>query len=84
MDRFESFAESLTAPASGGAPAVPSAAGNMAQVSRALWVGGAGDLDLVLADGAQMSLAGVPARPLLLLRGRAPRPGTSTTGVVAL
>lgn len=84
MDRFEGFAGSLTAPATGGAPAVPAAAGDMAQVARALWIGGAGDLDLVLADGDRVTLAGVPAGTLLPLRARALRPGTTATGVVAL
>ena len=84
MDRFETFAAGLTAPATDGAPALPSAAEDFAQVSRALWIGGAGDLDLVLADGARVVLAGVPGGILLPVRARALRGGTTATGVVAL
>ena len=84
MDRFETFTGGLTAPATDGAAAAPSATGDLAQVSRALWIGGAGGLDLVLADGARVVLAGVPGGTMLPVRARALRDGTTATGVVAL
>lgn len=83
MDRFDNHARSLTGPATGGADAAPGA-GDLPQVSRALWVGGAGALALTLADGAQVVLREVPAGTLVPVRARAVRAGTTATGIVAL
>ena len=83
MDRFDSYSDSLVSPATNGAAVVPGT--DLPQVSRALWVGGAGALNLVLAEGGQVTLQGVPSGTLLPLRVRAVRTAdTSATGIVAL
>ena len=84
MDRFDSHSPSLTAPATDGASVIPGPA-PLPQVSRALWVGGGGALTVELAEGATVTLAGVPGGTLLALRVRAvPSTGTSATDIVAL
>jgi len=59
--------------------------GDMAFVSRALYVGGAGDLIAVRADGVEVPFVGVPAGTLLPIRAkRVKATGTTATSIVAL
>ena len=62
------YPSSLDAPAASGAAITPSDSVDLANVSRALWVGGAGDLKLTLASGSVITLAGIVAGTLLPVR----------------
>ena len=85
MDRYEDFARSLIAPAEDGAAVVPSDGADLAQVTRAIYVGQGGTLAVQLASGAQVALNGVPGGTLLPLRVRRVRStGTTASGIVAL
>ena len=55
------------------------------KTSRAFWIGGTGDLALVMDDGSEITLVGIPAGALLALQaGTVKNTGTSATNVVAL
>ena len=85
MDRYEDFARSLIAPAEDGAAVTPADGADLAQVTRAIYVGQGGSVSVQLASGAQVALAGVPAGTLLPLRARRVRAtGTTASGIVAL
>lgn len=84
MDRFITQSISLTSPASDGVAVVPGPA-PLAQVSRALWIGGGGDLTVEMADGGVVTLAGVQGGTLVPIRVRTVQSaGTSASGIVAL
>ena len=54
-------------------------------VTRALWVGGAGDLSLVFADGGSaVTIAGVPAGTLVPVQVTKVMDATTATSIVAL
>ena len=85
MDRYEDHASSLVSPATGGGAVTPSNTADLAQTSRALYVGQGGDLSLVLASGSSVTLQAVPTGALLPLRTRPVlATGTTASGVVAL
>lgn len=85
-DVFESHARGLSGPASNGAAITPHATNALAFVTRAIWVGAAGDITLRLADAsADITLIGVPAGTLLPLRASHVRAtGTSAASLVGL
>ena len=85
MDAFERHTESLDSPAAQGAAVTPDPSADLPAVTRGLWVGQGGTLDVVLARGARIVLEGVPDGTLLPLRVRAVRTaGTTAGGIVAL
>ena len=84
-DSFRRHSRSLTAPPEHGAAVVPDDARDLAAVTRALYVGGAGDLAVVMADGTRLVFGAVPAGTLLPVRvARVLATGTSATRVVGL
>lgn len=84
-DLFASTTPSLTSPAIDGQPVVPSNTALLAQVSRAIYVGTAGDISAELASGTQVTFIAVPAGMILPLRLRKIRAtGTSAQNIVAL
>src|SRR5690606_20378932 len=58
-DRFQSHAPGLEAPASHGFAITPSDSDALSEVARALYVGGAGAVAVVLASGASVTLSGI-------------------------
>ena len=85
MDRYENHSNSLVSPATGGANVAPSDAADLAQVTRALYVGRGGDLSLRLASGSEVVLTGVVGGTLLPVRAERVRAtGTTAAGIVAL
>lgn len=85
MDRYEDHTSSLVSPATAGVAVLPSDTADLAQTSRALYVGQGGDLSLVLASGSAVTLLAVPSGALLPLRARRVHAtGTTAAGVVAL
>jgi hypothetical protein len=63
----------------------PSDTVDLTNVTRALWVGGAGNINLIFADGTTQLISGVPAGTLLPFRvSRVKSTTTTATLIVAL
>ena len=85
-DEFETLSPGLSSPASKAVSITPDDATDLTITTRALLVGGAGDVSVILAgDSAPVTLAGLLAGtvyPLRITRVRAT--GTTATNLVAL
>ncbi len=58
---------------------------NFSKVSRGLWIGGVGDVTIVMAGGGTLAFVAVPAGTELRVRAiRVNSTGTSATNMVAL
>ncbi len=85
MDKFSNFPTTPISPARSGAQVTPSDATALTQVSRALYVGQGGDLDVTLADGDTVIFEAVPGGSLLPIRAEFVRAsGTTASGIIAL
>ncbi len=84
IDMFKTHARSLTSPPEDAASITPGDAGSeLSHVTRALYVGVAGDLALLMQGGATVVLRGVPSGSFLPLRVRPVlASGTSADGIV--
>lgn len=72
-------------PATHAEAVTPSDANDLVRVSRALYVGGAGDVAIVTRDGSGVILSAVPAGTVLPVRvTRVKSTGTTATLLVAL
>lgn len=69
-----------------GVAVTPSDTVNLGQIARALWIGGAGTVTVVMSgDGAAVLLSGIPAGTLLPIRAqRVNATGTTATLITAL
>ena len=84
-DSFRRHSRSLTAPPEHGAAVTPDDGRDLAVTTRALYVGGAGDLAVRMADGTLLTFGAVPAGTLVPVRVvRVLATGTSATRVVGL
>lgn len=85
-DLYARHQPGLDSPAFRAAAVTPSDSADLAIASRALYVGGNGDISLILVgDTNPVTLAGVPAGSVLPLRVRRIRQtGTTATAIVAL
>jgi nitrogen fixation protein len=82
-DTFRKHTRSLTSPPEHGAAVVPGT--DLAHVTRALYVGGGGNLAVRLQDGTELTLANMPAGTLLPIRvTRILATGTTATEIVGL
>lgn len=79
-DRFSSHSTSLVSPATHGFTVTPDDGTELAEITRALYVGSAGTLALLLASGAEVTLAGLPAGTMLPLRVRQVKATGTTAG----
>ena len=85
MDVFKDHANSLTAPARRAVSVAPSDAEPLVQVTRAIYVGTAGDLAVEMADGDNVVFVGLSGGTLLPVRAaRILATGTSAGAVLAL
>ncbi len=85
IDMFKTHARSLTSPPEDAVAITPSDAANAptSHVTRALYVGVAGDLALLMQGGATVVLRGVPSGSFLPLRVRQVlASGTTSDGIV--
>ena len=84
IDMFKTHARSLTSPPEDAADITPGDAGTeLSHVTRALYVGVAGDIALLMQGGATVVLRGVPSGSFLPLRVRQVlASGTSADGIV--
>lgn len=85
IDTFRNHGRSLTSPPGEAVAIVPDDGGDLACVTRAVYVGGGGDLRVRMQGGAEVTLAAVPAGAMLPLRvARVLATGTTATGLVGL
>lgn len=84
-DTFKTFARSLTSPPENGAEIAPSDLETLPQVTRALYVGGGGDVALRLMGGAEVTFRGLQAGVLIPIRvDMVKAAGTTATGLIGL
>lgn len=77
--------ETLSSPCDNGAVVTPNNDTDLTYVTRALWVGGAGTVNVVLAGGQTVLFSGIQAGTLLPLRvSRVKSSSTSATNIVAI
>ena len=84
-DDFSSMKPGLDPPYVAGVAVVPHDTTLLAKVTRGLWVGGAGNISVLMFDGNAVTIIGVPAGTLLPLRvQRVNATATTATNMVAL
>ena len=82
-DTFRSHGRSLTSPPEEAVAIVPDDGAELACVTRAVYVGGGGDLRVRMLGGAEVTLAAVPGGAMLPLRvTRVLAAGTTATDLV--
>jgi hypothetical protein len=85
IDEFRKYSRSLVSPAENAAKIVPNDATDISNVSRALYVGGAGDLHVMMLGGGTAAFANIPAGTLIPLRvTRVLATGTTATAILGL
>lgn len=84
-DLFSDNIPSLTSPAIDGTMVAPSDTTPLSHVTRAIYVGGGGDVQAELVSGSQISFAAVPGGVMLPMRvTKILATGTTASGIVAL
>ncbi|WP_341232756.1 hypothetical protein [uncultured Sulfitobacter sp.] len=84
-DNFHDYSAGLTGPICGGFPITPDDAADIAQVTRAVMVSGAGDLSVVLKSGDAVTLPNLMAGVVYPFRiARVLNSGTTASGVMGL
>jgi hypothetical protein len=84
-DRFASHATSLDAPADTAFAITPNDAADLAETTRAIYVGTSGNLALTMATGGEVTFPAVPGGTVLPVRARRIKAaGTTATGLVGL
>lgn len=84
-DKFQIHRSMLTSPASEGFNITPSDDDDLAFVSRMIYIGGAGNVSVVLSSGSEITLNGVISGTVLPLRvKKVNATGTTATNLVAL
>lgn len=84
-DTFETHAPSLTAPASTAFAVTPADGSDLADVTRAIFVGGSGTLSVIMLSGQQVTFQGLVAGTMLPIRVRRIRAtGTTATAILGL
>lgn len=87
IDSFASHAAGLTAPAKSAVAVTPSDSTDMTMTSRALYIGGAGNVAVLMDDGSgtPVVFSSVPAGTILPIRAaRVRSTGTTATNIVAI
>jgi hypothetical protein len=85
MDRFEQFTGALDAPAAQAVVITKSDSVDLAEVTRAIYVGGAGDLSVVMVSGQVATFTALPAGFILPVRARRVNAtGSTATSLVGL
>jgi len=84
-DRFQYASPSLSGPASHGFSVAPHDSNLLAETTRALYVGGAGTIAVVLASGASLTFASVSPGTVLPVRAtKIMATGTTATDILGL
>ncbi len=83
-DQFEGYSPTLISPASSAAAVTPGASA-LANTARALYVGGAGDLEVTMLGGQTVIFSSVPAGSIIAVRAtHVLNANTTASGIVAL
>ncbi|WP_375229896.1 spike base protein, RCAP_Rcc01079 family [Roseobacter sp. S98] len=84
-DQFENIKPSLESPCEGLEAVTPSDSEDLAQVTRALYVGGGGDLAVRAKDGSQATFVSLKAGQMIPVRvSRVFSTGTTATGIIGM
>ena len=84
-DTFSAQRAGLSSPAEDGEPVTPNDGAELANASRYLWVGGAGNVHLTTIMGTEVTLEGIWGGTLIPIRARKVfATGTTATLIVAL
>lgn len=84
-DRFERFSSGLDSPAFDAAAVTPNDSVDLTVAARALYIGGAGNVELTTTGGTTLVFTGVPAGSILPVRTvRVLAGDTTATSIVAL
>lgn len=84
-DPFPSQTPSLLGPIENGFSVTPNDGADLAQTTRAIWVGGAGNIKITTRGGDAITLVGVPAGTMLPIRAsRIWSTGTTATSIHGL
>lgn len=84
-DRFDKHASSLESPATGAFAITPDDNTDLAETTRAIYVGTTGDLDLRMLDGQDVVFTDIPAGMLLPVRAtRVKASGTTANDIIGL
>lgn len=85
-DAFAQHGTGLNSPARRGVEITPDDGNDLAEVSRGLWIGGAGNLEVLLqGDSAAVTISNIAAGTLLpICAKRIYATGTTATSIVAL
>lgn len=84
-DQQAGMMEGLTSPADNAAAVTPSDSTDLTFTSRALYIGGAGNLVVTMAGGGDVTFTGVPAGSILPIRAsRVKATSTTATAIVNL
>ena len=84
-DQHQFATEGLTSPADNATAVTPSDSTDLAYTSRALYVGGAGNLVVTMAGGGDVTFTGVPVGSILPVRvTRVKATSTTATSIVNL
>ncbi len=85
-DKFQTRVnERQILPITGAVAVTPADGSDLTDVTRALWIGGAGNVAVVTLDGSTVTIKGVQAGTLLPIRvSRVKSTGTTATDILAL
>jgi hypothetical protein len=88
MPATDNFANNFvgnTSPATIAEAVTPSDSADLTNVSRALWIGGAGNISVIMANGSTVLFSGIAAGTMLPLRvSRVRSTSTTATLIVAI
>ncbi len=85
MDQFNNHAPGLESPASNAESVVPSDTVDVPHTTRAIYVGGAGDVSVEMKDGGAVTFRNVNAGAVVAIRvSRVLATGTTATDIVGL
>jgi hypothetical protein len=84
-DLFSRFQATVISPLTSAASVSPHNTNELSYVTRALYVGGAGDVSVTMQDGGDVVFAAVPAGTTLPIRVKVVKAtGTDATDIIAL
>ena len=85
MPSIDELQNGPTSSAAGGVAVTPSDSVNLARVTRGVYIGGAGNVSALMADGSSVAFAGAQAGTILPIRAqRINATGTTATNILAL
>lgn len=82
-DNFQGYTPKLESPPSSAAAVTPGATA-LASVTRAIYVGGAGNVAVTMLDGQDVTFSGVAAGTLIPIRASHVLAATTATNILAL